>query len=114
VAAEFFVRRCGEEQVHHRVSVHFCTVLRADMEQHACGGGMSTPLRREIGSYQLCMLDDTVVEAVHRDLSWQARHTVSSTISWWASSVRLKQNLALEAGPLGSLIHDTGTSGQCC
>jgi hypothetical protein len=47
------------------------------------------------------MLDDTVAEAVHRDLSWQAKYAISSTISWWASSVRLKQNLALEAGPLG-------------
>ena len=84
------------------------------MEQHACGGGMSALLSCEICSYQLCMLDDTVAEAVHRDLSWQAKHDISSTISGWASYVRLKQNLALEAGPLGSLIHDTGTSGQCC
>ena len=74
------------------------------MEQRACGHGMSALLSHEIGSYQLCMLDDTVVEAVHRDLSWHAKHAISSTIPWWASSVRLKQNLALEAGPLGSLI----------
>ena len=105
MAAEF-LRKFDDEQVHHRVSVYFCTVLRADMEQHACGGGMSTCLSREIGSYQLCMLDDTVAEEVHRDLSWQARHAFSSTISWWASSVRLNQNLALEASPLGSLIHE--------
>ena len=76
------------------------------MEQHACGRGMSTLLSREIGSYQLCMLDDTVVEAVHRDLSWQAKHAMSSTISLCASSLRLNQNLALEAGPLGSLVHE--------
>jgi len=76
------------------------------MEQQACGGGMSALLCREICAYQLCMLDDTVAEAVHRDLSWQAKHAISSTISWWASSVRLNQILALEASPLGSLIHE--------
>ena len=43
--------------------------LRADFEAHIEGRGMSNRLREEVTSYQLCALDDTWVEAVHRDVS---------------------------------------------
>ena len=42
--------------------------LRADVEAHASDRGMSPCLRQGIFAYQLCMLDDTVAEVVHRDV----------------------------------------------
>ena len=76
------------------------------MEAHASGRGMSPRLRQEIIAYQLCMLDDTVAEAVHRDVSFEGHRAVASGINWWASSVRIEQNLKLEASPFGrELIH---------
>ncbi|MFM7980759.1 MAG: hypothetical protein ACKPKO_15710, partial [Candidatus Fonsibacter sp.] len=83
--------------VHHSVSIS-CVgsglgTLRADMEARVAGHGMSPRLSHEIRAYQLCMLDDTVVEAVHRDVPRQAHRSPGATLHWWASSVRLDQNL---------------------
>ena len=94
----------------HRASVYFAGAglgtLRADVEAHASGRGMSPRLRQAIVAYHLCMLDDIVAEVVHRDVSWQGRSVVASSMNWWASSVRIEQNLKLEASPFGrELIH---------
>ena len=59
--------------------------LQADMEAHAAGRGTSQRLCQEIRAYQLCMLDDTVAEVVHRDVLFQAHRAPSSSMHWWAS-----------------------------
>ncbi len=87
----------------HRVSGYFCGhgrgSLRADLEQHARGDGLTVRLRREIHSYMACRLDDTVSESPHRDVSYIAGRARCSKIPWWSASVRLRQNLALAAEP---------------
>ena len=72
VAGEL-LRKFNESQgVPHRVSAYVAGTglgtLRADMEAHASGRGMSPRLRQEIIAYQLCMLDDSVADVVHRDV----------------------------------------------
>ena len=69
--------------------------LRADFEAHIEGRGMSSRLREEITSYQLCALDDTWVEAVHRDVSLACKRATSYRFPWIASTLRLPQNLAM-------------------
>ena len=74
--ARDLLRKFDQPQgVPHRVSVYFAGAghgtLRADMEAHASGRGMSPRLRQEIIAYQLCMLDDTAADAVHRDVSFE-------------------------------------------
>jgi hypothetical protein len=64
------------------------------MERHAGGHGMSDTLRQEILSYQLCMLDDTVQEAVHRDVSHISGRVPASKVPYRAAALRLEQNLA--------------------
>ena len=69
--------------------------LRTDFEAHIQGRGMSTRLREEVTSYQLCTLDDTWVEAVHRDVSAACKRATSYRFPWIASTLRLPQNLAM-------------------
>ena len=76
------------------------------MGTHAAGRGMSQRFCQEIRAYQLCMLDDTGAEAVHPDVSFQAHRAPSSSMHGWASSVRLEENLKIEASQRGQyLIH---------
>ena len=82
----------------HRVSEHFAgsgSALRSDMEAHASGKGMSSRLRVEVISYQLCILDDTWVEATHRDVSRVSNSCTYAKLAWRSSTMRLDQNLAL-------------------
>ena len=83
----------------HRVIEHFAGTnegsLRVDFEAHAEGRGMSTRLREEVSSYQLCQLDDTWVEAVHRDVSATCKRASACTFPWVAATLRLSQNLAV-------------------
>ena len=65
---------------------------------------MGIRLSQEIGPYQQCLLVDSGVEAAHRDVSLQARRACAGTLSWWASSVHLEQNLALEAPAQGNYL----------
>ena len=104
MAAQFLQSFDTAQSPPHRVSVYFAghgDTLRADMLRHAKGGGMSQRLRAEITAYQLCMLDDTVAEAPHRDISAAASRAPSSQLPWWASSVRLDQNLQLASSACG-------------
>ena len=68
-------------------------VFGAVMEAHASGRGMSRLLCLKMRADQLCMLDGTVAEAVHRDVPFQAHRAPSPSMHWWASSVRLEHNL---------------------
>ena len=78
-----FLRKFDQSQdVPRRVSVYFVDMglgtWKADMEAHAAGRGMSRRLCQEIRAYQLGMLDDTVAEDAHRDVSCQAHRASSS------------------------------------
>ena len=88
IAAEFLRKLDESPDVPHRVTVYFAGIglgtLRADMEAHAAGRGMSRRLCQEIRAYQVCMLDGNVAEAVHRDVSCQAHWAPSSSMHWWA------------------------------
>ena len=90
----------------HRVVAHFAGVasaLRNALETHANGQGMSEALRTEIASYQFCTLDDTWVEAAHRDISCIVKKKTNVDISTVFATMRLKQNLSF----LDSLAQDT-------
>ena len=80
----------------HRVSVHFASegsALRADMEEHAKGQPMTDTLAREVAAYAFCMLDDTWVEAGHRDVSKLQESRPKAKLHYLAASLRLDQNL---------------------
>ena len=90
----------------HRVVSHFAgasSPLRADMEAHAAGDGLSEALRIEIASYQFCTLDDTWVEAAHRDISGVLKKATNINTSTALASVRMEQSLDF----LDSLAEDT-------
>ena len=55
---------------------------------------MSQALQTEIASYQFCTLDDTWVEAAHRDISGIATKKPYISVPGLLSSMRLKQNLS--------------------
>ena len=83
----------------HRVSDHFAGVgdssLRSDMEAWAAGHSMSARLREAVSSYQLCILDDTWVESVHREVSHVSKRSTYSKLQWRSSTLRLQQNLKM-------------------
>ena len=87
-------------QVVHRVTAHFAgasSPLRRAMEAHAAGEGMSGALRAELLSYQLCILDDTWVEATHRDISGIGKRKGASKMPFRLATARLQQNLDMLA-----------------
>ena len=81
----------------HRVTSYLCAVsgsLRADMVAHAGGAGLSDRLRVELRAYQMCKLDDTWAESVHRDVSCLTKRTCCVTPMYVAAKQRLPQTLA--------------------
>lgn len=82
----------------HRVTQylvgHGLGTMRPLMQRFVDEGFMDPRLRTEITAYQLCMLDDTVQEAVHRDVSRIVQRARHSSVAFVAASLRLKQNLA--------------------
>ena len=93
----------------HRVSLHFAGTgtgtLRSHMEAFANGRGLHPLLQSELLSYQCVLLDDSLAESTHRDVSCEATRSRSSKLVWWSSSARLAQNLQLEAGAGHAAIH---------
>ncbi len=83
----------------HRVVEHFCGEhegsLRADMERHAAGLGMSGQLAAEIRSYQLAKIDDTWAASAHRDVSTYGQRVPAGKVPRVAATQRLRQTLAL-------------------
>ena len=55
----------------HRVTRHFFEnpLLQSDVDRFIAGSPMTQPLYLEVRAYSMCLLDDTVPEAVHRDVS---------------------------------------------
>ena len=82
----------------HRVTEFFAGSgqgsLRLDMEKHAAGQGMSERLRCEVRSYQLCKVDDTWAEAVHRDVSGFGQRSSAAKVPYIAASHRMEQTMA--------------------
>ena len=82
----------------HRVTLFFCGhqdgSLRADMQSHAAGRGMSDRLRCELRAYQLCKVDDTWAEAAHRDVSGCIGRKTGAKVAYVAATQRLGQTLS--------------------
>ena len=82
----------------HRVTQFFCghqdKSLRAEMQSHAAGRGMSDRLRCEIRAYQLCKVDDTWAEAAHRDITGCRGRKTGAKVAYVAATQRLRQTLA--------------------
>ena len=102
MAAEFLTKRgalvaAGGKP--RRVSVYLAgqlgDTLRADMEAHADGRGMSERLGTEVCAYQLRVLGDTCVEAVRRGAPHIAARSPASVVAFRAATLRLDQSLAL-------------------
>ena len=60
-------------------------------------GKMHTKLRSEITAYQLCMLDDSLVEGPHAKIGRSTRGAARSLPSWWSATIRLTQNMRVRA-----------------
>ena len=82
----------------HRVTRYLAggdeSSLRADLEAHAAGQGMSPALRREVLAYQMCKVDDTWAEAAHRDVSRFVAGRPTAKVPYIAAHQRLRQTLA--------------------
>ena len=82
----------------HRVTAYFAGSeegsLRLDMEEHAAGRGMSDRLLCEVRAYQLCKVDDTWAEAVHRDVSAFGKRATAAKAPYIAAAHRMGQTLA--------------------
>ena len=84
----------------HRVTAyiagHNASSLRADMEAYAAGAEPSKRLHSEFCAYSYCTLDETRIEAVHRDVSHISRKATASSVAFRAATLRLRQNLQAE------------------
>ena len=72
----------------HRVTEIFAapgSEMRAAMEAHAAGGGMSACLREELLAYGLAKIDDTWAEAAHRDVSSLAKRCPGAKVPYMAA-----------------------------
>ena len=92
----------------HRVS-HFLAgkddawTLRRDLEAFARGSPCSQRLWSEVQAYRMCPLDETHIEAAHRDISHISRRANASKIAFRASAFRIAQNITaceVDNGPL--------------
>ena len=67
--------------------------LRQGMGAFALGAPMSAQLASEITAYQLCMIDDTWAESIHRDVSTQKVRAYAASLPHRAATLRFKDNL---------------------
>ena len=74
----------------HRPGEPFASLLT----QYIGGGVMAAGLSEELASYEGAPLGESVSEASHTDANYLATCASASTMSWWASSIRLRRNLA--------------------
>ena len=80
----------------HRVSRYLLHVgdgcLGSDFRSYARTGVMTSRLRTEITAYQMCMLDDSMVEGPHSSIGRTNRHASKSSPAWWSATSRFQQN----------------------
>ena len=84
------------EQVHrvgHSVAGKEGWTLRHDLEQFAANGVYTDRLWAELQSYRMCPLDETSIEAVHRDVTGMGRRAPAATLACRAANLRRSQNL---------------------
>jgi hypothetical protein len=79
----------------HRLTVKFATLFGDDLRAHAAGEGLTQRLSDALQPYEFASLDGAGAEGVHRSVSLYCSHSSSSKFGYWASSLRLSQNLAV-------------------
>lgn len=88
----------------HRVVKYIASdepwALRKDMVHLARTGSFTPRLAMEIAAYHMCLVDETAVEAVHRDISREGSRVTYQTFPYIAATLRLEQNLS-DIGRLG-------------
>ncbi len=67
--------------------------LRRDMEELVATGIHTQRLWSELQSYRMCPLDETFIEAAHRDVTHIGKTASSSKMHYRAAGLRLRQNL---------------------
>ena len=67
--------------------------MRASFARYGAGRGAEPRLLQEMISYCMCVLDETRIEAVHRDVSHISRKATASSVAFRAGTLRLNQNL---------------------
>ena len=85
----------------HRVSHYLASkgkgCLGTDLRTFAAGGRMSTLLANEILAYSLVMLDDSMQESPHAQVSRIVQRAPASNPPWWSATARLDQNIAVQS-----------------
>lgn len=95
------VAQPGGRAMLHRVSHYLASVdsgcLGRDLRAFADSGRMSKELRSEILAYQLCILDDSIQESPHAQVSRVASVARQSGPPWWSATIRMDQNVATKS-----------------
>ncbi len=112
--------REGASKRAHRIVKHFCTgELGKQLAAFAVGDEIleGSILDHELKAYETAFIDGLSVEGVHRDVNVVCSRASSSTFPFWASELRLRQNLDLynsevDAGR-GASFHDYLTNYKC-
>jgi len=80
----------------HRLGHYVCGEdgrFRQDLERHIAGYGLTVDLHVWLVGYEAARMDEAEVERPHADVQRIVDHANASEFLWWASTVRLKQNL---------------------
>mmetsp|Transcript_133864 Transcript_133864/g.428000 ORF Transcript_133864/g.428000 Transcript_133864/m.428000 type:complete len:233 (-) Transcript_133864:1434-2132(-) len=88
----------GPHVSHHRVSEEFCNPagdLRSDLEALATHSCMSRRLDAELRSLELIPISEEGAEGIHRDVRCTLVRAAASTPFWWATSMRLEENISM-------------------
>jgi hypothetical protein len=96
VILDFDAQEARDPSRAHRISRRMLsesTELGRAMRAFARGEPMSAELHRELWAYKLARLDESAVEGIHRDVRDIVQQSRSPP-AWWASSLRLRENLA--------------------
>ena len=93
-------------RVTHYLAGHDSWTLRHDLMEMAHGSPLSVRLWTEQQAYGMCPLDETAIEAVHRDVTHIGKRAPASVIAHRAATLRLEQNLC-SYDALGPVYQDT-------
>ena len=100
--AKLFLDKCDayrdDGKPLHRVAAYFSSEhgqLRNMLDAYISTGWMDPVLKCELESFRFAMLDDTVAETPHKDISNEFKRAPRASIAAVASSLRMSQNLQL-------------------
>jgi hypothetical protein len=88
--------RAEAGQAAHRVLKHFFLpngAFQQRMDKWIDDGDLDPELEAEFEAYRWGPLDEAIVESPHASISNTHLRAPHSSVSWWASSLRLQQNL---------------------